>query len=156
MGVGKSTIGRLIAKKLKAKFIDVDKVIEKNEKMSIKKIFEYKGEKYFRLLEVKTILSLLDSKDLNEFIEDAYNFFLGERHKVTFYDDVVSVLEKLSSKYMLGVLTNGNADVNKLGIGHLFDFSISSMDVRSNKPDKGHFIKARELSKVDFKATEQD
>ena len=101
-----------------------------------------------------TILkNFLKTQDLNEFIEDAYNFFLGERHKVTFYDDVVSVLEKLSSEYMLGVLTNGNADVNKLGIGHLFDFSISSMDVKSNKPDKGHFVKARELSKVDFKNT---
>ncbi len=92
-----------------------------------------------------------DENDLNEFIESAYKFFLGERHKVTFYDDVVSVLEELSSEYMLGVLTNGNADVNKLGIGHLFDFSISSMDVKSNKPDKGHFVKAREMSQVDFK-----
>jgi putative hydrolase of the HAD superfamily len=94
-----------------------------------------------------------NTKDFNEFIEDAYIFFLGERHKVTFYDDVVLVLEELCSEYKLGVLTNGNADVNKLGIGHLFDFSISSMDVKSNKPDKAHFVKAHELSQVDFKNT---
>jgi putative hydrolase of the HAD superfamily len=66
---------------------------------------------------------------------------------------VVSVLEQLSAEYKLGVLTNGNADVNKLGIGHLFDFSISSMDVKSNKPDKAHFVKAHELTQIDFKNT---
>ena len=66
---------------------------------------------------------------------------------------MVSVLEQLSAEYKLGVLTNGNADVNKLGIGHLFDFSISSMDVKSNKPDKAHFVKAHELTQIDFKNT---
>ena len=59
MGVGKSTIGRLIAKRLKIKFIDVDKVIEKKEKKTIKRIFEDNGEKYFRNLEEKTTLKIL-------------------------------------------------------------------------------------------------
>ena len=63
MGVGKSTIGRLIAKRLKVKFIDVDKVIEKKEKISIKKIFEYKGEKYFRKIEEKTTFKILKNKN---------------------------------------------------------------------------------------------
>ena len=62
MGVGKSTIGKLLAKRLKAKFIDVDKVIEKNEKKSIKSIFEERGEKYFRKLERKITLKFLKNK----------------------------------------------------------------------------------------------
>ena len=53
MGVGKTTIGKLLAKRLKVKFIDVDKIIERNEKKSIKRIFEDNGEKYFRKLEEK-------------------------------------------------------------------------------------------------------
>ena len=59
MGVGKSTIGKLVAKRLKAKFIDIDRIIERNEKKSIKRIFEDNGEKYFRKLEEKTTLKIL-------------------------------------------------------------------------------------------------
>ena len=62
MGVGKSTIGRILAKRLKIKFIDVDKIIEKNERKTIKQIFEENGEKYFRKLEKKITLKLLKNK----------------------------------------------------------------------------------------------
>ena len=62
MGVGKSTIGRLVAKKLNVKFIDVDKIIEKNEKKSIYQIFDENGERYFRKLEEKVTLKILKNK----------------------------------------------------------------------------------------------
>ena len=62
MGVGKSTIGRLAAKRLNVKFIDVDKAIEKNEKKSIKRIFDESGEKYFRKLEEKITFKILKNK----------------------------------------------------------------------------------------------
>ena len=62
MGVGKSTIGRLLAKRLKVKFIDVDKVIERNQKKSIKKIFQDNGEKYFRKLEEKITIKILKKR----------------------------------------------------------------------------------------------
>ena len=42
MGSGKSSIGLLVARKLKLDFIDVDKEIEKEQKLSISKIFEIK------------------------------------------------------------------------------------------------------------------
>ncbi len=59
MGVGKSTIGKRLAKKLRVKFIDLDKLIEKREKSSIKDIFEIKGEEYFRKIEKKIALQEL-------------------------------------------------------------------------------------------------
>mgnify|MGYP001345046285 CR=1 FL=1 len=62
MGVGKSTIGRLLAKRLKVKFIDVDKIIEKKERKSIKRIFDESGEKYFRKIEEKITLKILNNK----------------------------------------------------------------------------------------------
>ena len=67
MGSGKSTIGRLLSKKMNIKFIDVDNKIEMIEKQKISQIFKLKGEKYFRTIEAKTILSLLDSKE-NELV----------------------------------------------------------------------------------------
>ena len=59
MGSGKSSIGSLIAKELRLNFIDVDKEIEKELGMSISKIFETKGEDYFRKFEEKITLKIL-------------------------------------------------------------------------------------------------
>jgi len=61
MGSGKSSIGSLIAKKLLLNFIDIDNVIENELGLSIKKIFETKGENYFRKFEEKTTLKKLKS-----------------------------------------------------------------------------------------------
>ena len=59
MGSGKSSIGSLVAKKLKLDFIDVDKEIEKELGQTISKIFETKGEDYFRKFEEKITLKIL-------------------------------------------------------------------------------------------------
>ena len=56
MGSGKSSVGKLLANKLQFSIIDIDKEIEKNEKLSIKEIFEEKGENYFREIESKYLL----------------------------------------------------------------------------------------------------
>ena len=61
MGSGKSTIGSLISKKLNVKFIDIDSVLEDVSKMKIAEIFEKKGENFFRNLEEKITLKLLNS-----------------------------------------------------------------------------------------------
>ena len=63
MGVGKSTIGKKLSKKLKLKFIDVDQIIEKNEKTTISDIFKKKGEHYFRKVEKKYTLEEIDKKN---------------------------------------------------------------------------------------------
>ena len=56
MGAGKSTIGSILAKKLKYEFIDIDRKIEISQRMRISKIFKIRGEKYFREIEEKETL----------------------------------------------------------------------------------------------------
>ena len=63
MGSGKSTIGRLLSKSLNLKFIDVDKIIEKDTGLRIYDIFEKKGENFFREIEEKITLKLLKNKE---------------------------------------------------------------------------------------------
>ncbi|MEJ2369017.1 MAG: shikimate kinase [Acidobacteriota bacterium] len=57
MGCGKSTIGRILALRLKWPFKDTDALIEDEEGMSIAEIFQTKGEPYFRDIERRVILS---------------------------------------------------------------------------------------------------
>ncbi len=57
MGSGKSTVGRLLAMRLKRPFKDTDAVIEDLEGMSVAEIFKQKGEEHFRDIERRVILS---------------------------------------------------------------------------------------------------
>ena len=62
MGSGKSSIGKILAKKIDVKFIDTDKLIEIQEGIKIKEIFNLKGESYFRDLEVKVLEETLTAR----------------------------------------------------------------------------------------------
>ena len=64
MGVGKTTIGKIIAKKLKLNFVDMDNYIEKREGKSISKIFEEYGEQHFRELESESLKDLIKSDNI--------------------------------------------------------------------------------------------
>ena len=60
MGSGKTSLGRLLARKLKFEFLDTDLLIEDQEKSSIQEIFNTKGESYFRQKEKEALLHLCE------------------------------------------------------------------------------------------------
>lgn len=60
MGSGKSTIARLLAEETKCELVEMDETIEKEAGLSINKIFETYGEKYFRDLESKLVERIAD------------------------------------------------------------------------------------------------
>jgi shikimate kinase len=62
MAVGKSAVGRNLARKLHRRFIDLDRLIEKTEGMKVGEIFAQKGEPYFRQLEKHTLGEVLQKE----------------------------------------------------------------------------------------------
>lgn len=66
--------------------------------------------------------------------EAAFEEFLRVRHQVEPYERALDVLEELSERYVLGALTNGNADIFKVDIGEYFDFAFSAEQIGASKP----------------------
>ena len=64
MGSGKTSIARLVSKKLKLDFFDTDECIENELKVSISEIFKKNGEKFFRDLEEKITLEIIKKKNI--------------------------------------------------------------------------------------------
>ena len=105
MGVGKSTIGKNLAKKLKYNFIDVDKIIEDKEGISINLIFKNKSETYFRKIESE--ITLKELKKENSVISLGGGAFLNKsirknakKFSVSFWLDVP--LEQLVKRLKKG------------------------------------------------------
>jgi FMN hydrolase / 5-amino-6-(5-phospho-D-ribitylamino)uracil phosphatase len=75
-------------------------------------------------------------------VESAYEEFYAARNEVECYVDALPALERLADKFPLVSLTNGNADLDRIGIAHFFQFSIASRDFGMAKPAPGIFLEA--------------
>ena len=64
----------------------------------------------------------------------AFEVFHEARNEVVFFPGALEVLESLADSYVLGALSNGNADLRRIGIHDLFAFHHSAESVGKRKP----------------------
>lgn len=83
--------------------------------------------------------------EADQLAEQAFQVFLDARHQVQIFPDVQPTLEFLANHYTLGVITNGNADVRRLGLADYFQFTLCAEELGVGKPDPHPFQQALRL-----------
>lgn len=86
--------------------------------------------------------------EARDMAEQAFTVFLHARHAIELAPDVLPTLEALANHYTLGVITNGNADIRRLGLADYFRFALCAEDLGIGKPDPLPFRKALERAGV--------
>ena len=69
----------------------------------------------------------------------AYDAFYEERNRVEFYDDAIDALQRIAARFPIVALTNGNADLERIGIAHLFAGMVTAREFGAGKPDPAIF-----------------
>ena len=64
MGCGKTTVGKILSRKLNLPFVDMDEMIEQTSKMKVSEIFAQMGEEHFRNLETECAKTLNNKDNL--------------------------------------------------------------------------------------------
>jgi putative hydrolase of the HAD superfamily len=91
---------------------------------------------------------LLQAGDPGHLAEPAFEVFFAERQRVDLFDDALPALAFLSQRYPVVALSNGNADVHRVGIGQHFHASVSAKSMGVAKPDLRVFVAGAEAAGV--------
>lgn len=76
---------------------------------------------------------------------EAFEIFLAARNEVELFASAEPVLRELKRHYRIGAITNGNADIHRIGLTHLFDFAINAEQLARAKPHPEPFELALQL-----------
>lgn len=80
-------------------------------------------------------LALQRSGDEPALAEPAFDVFFAERQRVQFFDDALPSLARLAARFPLVSLSNGNADLTRVGLGRYFQAAVSAQSAGVAKPD---------------------
>jgi len=78
-------------------------------------------------------------------VDAAYEAFYAERNRVEFYPDALDALARIAARVPVVALSNGNADLARIGLDHLFTAQLSACTFGRAKPDPAIFLAACEL-----------
>ena len=106
MGSGKSSIGKILSKKLQYEFIDTDNKIEEIEKKTISEIFKLNGEKYFRNIE--EIISLKSLKMNNRVVSLGGGGFINPSIRKYTLKKCISVWLNCKYEILISRIKNSN------------------------------------------------
>ena len=123
------------------KVMDTDTVIDlrnkilKEDPSLLVKISELRTRIFYET----AVMAGYSEMESHEMSQNAFQIFINARNDVKLFDGVRETLVSLSNKYSLGVITNGNADLKKIGIDHFFKHIFSSANSGAHKPDPRAF-----------------
>jgi putative hydrolase of the HAD superfamily len=98
---------------------------------------------FLRLQSLRQLLQ--EAGEAQHHAEPAFEVFFAARQQVRFYDDTVSALAFLSARLPVLALSNGNADVHRMGLGQYFVGSVAARHVGVAKPDRAIFEHAAQV-----------
>lgn len=94
----------------------------------------------FRFLRKQVLRRLATESGYSEdLVDEAFAVFDRARNRVELYPDVTSGLTRLAARYPVVALTNGNADLSKIGLREHFLAVVTAAQVGVAKPDRGIF-----------------
>ena len=148
MGSGKSSIGKILSKKLNFEFIDTDNEIEKIEKKTISEIFKINGEKYFRNIEED--ISLKSLKLNNRVIALGGGGYINSNIRKYVQKKCVSVWLDWKNETIVNRIKNSkkrplamnlsNLELQKLIIKRSTIYNLSDYKINCDKLDKNQIV----------------
>ncbi len=81
-------------------------------------------------------------EQVSDLAERAYEVFYAERNRVEYYPDALAALQRISARLPILALSNGNADLARVGIEHLFVGQLGAREHGAAKPEASIFLAA--------------